>query len=66
MPPNQGNHLPAGVKVVAFSLQWAGTDRNDPSNQQDVCMLGNDGNLYHVWYVPGVGWSGPEVLNDLD
>ena len=66
MAPNVGNHIPAGVKVVSFTAQWAGTDIFDPHNQFDVCMLGDDGQLYHLWYQSNVGWSGPERLNALD
>jgi hypothetical protein len=74
MPPNVGNHLPLNKdgsqqEILTFTAQWAGMDNTDPKNQFDVCILAKDTdgqtNLWHFWYIPSVGWSGPERLNSL-
>lgn len=57
--------VPQGTKVVSFTFSWMSSDRTDPKNQQDVVMLCDDGHLYHYFYVPGSGWSGPEILDQL-
>lgn len=64
MPPSHANALPAGVKVVSSWGGWAGPDITAGTNELDVFMQCDDGKLYHKWFVPSLGWHGPEVLND--
>jgi hypothetical protein len=63
-PMANSNPLPPNVKVLSVQASWAGPNRTDPNNELDVFMVGDDGKVYHKWYIPTSGWRGPEILND--
>lgn len=60
--PKPGGHmarraLPASaLPATTREAMWG------PSGRWDVIMDGADGHVYHIWWVPSIGWSGPEDL----
>jgi hypothetical protein len=53
-------HLPC--PAVGVIGQWAGPNPLDTTNRYDVLVLGDDGNVYHYWFLTGQDWFGPETI----
>lgn len=62
---SKSNAIPAGEKVLTVEAGWAGPNRLDPTNELDVYMTTDLGNVYHKWFVPTIGWNGPELINGV-
>lgn len=55
-------HMPS--KVVPVPVVSVACSRDPSTGQFDVCMVGNDGKVYHKWFTVANGWAGYDVLTD--
>lgn len=64
LPPRKVPAVPRGAtpeKIVAVSSAWNNTREG---GQFDVCMVGESGKVYHLYWEATVGWGGPEILTN--
>jgi hypothetical protein len=65
-PPVPDSTHRGATPVPVTQIECPGWGDRGGARQFDVIMLGSDGKVYHLYYVTGVGWGGPEVLTDAN